>query len=111
MYVITWDIDKNIEHQMMQIEKKFDFNAGHIVCKGITERHNYIPIDNSLYDLYFGLPFKFFQNINSKLPKKCKMNMNERKLSQFNKEYLDLFENNKVLKSYTYLDLCYLKAF
>ena len=37
--------------------------------------------------------------------------MNERKLSQFNKEYLDLYDNNKVLKSFTYLDLCYLKAF
>jgi hypothetical protein len=45
---------------MMQIEKKFDFNAGHAICKGVTERHNYIPIDNLFYDLFFGLPFKFF---------------------------------------------------
>ncbi len=95
---------------MMQIQKKFSFNSGHIICKGMTERHNYIPIDNQFYDLYFGLPFKFFMNITQKLPKKQKMNMNERKFSFYNKEYLDLFENNKIYKSYTYLDLCYLKA-
>ena len=29
--------------------------------------------------------------------------LNERKLSHFNKEYLDQFENNKVYKSYSFL--------
>lgn len=61
MYVITWDIVNNMEYQMMQIEKKFTFNSGHIICKGVTERHNYIPLAESFYDLYYGLPFKFFK--------------------------------------------------
>ena len=43
MSVITWRLDTNNEHQMMQIEKKFSFNAGHVICKGMTERQNYIP--------------------------------------------------------------------
>jgi hypothetical protein len=42
--------------------------------------------------------------------KKPSMNKNERKLSRFNKEYIDIFDNNKVYLSYTYLDLCYMKA-
>jgi hypothetical protein len=38
------------------------------------------------------------------------MSMNERKLSRFNKEYIDIFDNNKIYLSYSYLDLCYMKA-
>jgi hypothetical protein len=45
---------------MMQIEKRFNFNAGHIICKGLTEKYNYIPMKEAFYDIYFGLPFKFF---------------------------------------------------
>ena len=95
---------------MMQILKNFKFNGGHLVCKGMTERHNYIPLDNQFFDLFYGLPYKFFGEFNKKYPKKANMSMNERKISVFNKEYLDIYEGNKVYKSYTYLDLCYLKG-
>lgn len=95
---------------MMQIPKRYDINSGHLICKSMTERYNYIPIDNQFYDLYFGLPFKFFPGINQKIPRKVNMSMSERKFSKYNKEHLDLFQGNKVYKSFTYLDLCYLKA-
>jgi hypothetical protein len=51
-----------------------------------------------------------FENIKVSSNKTTSMQMNERKLSRFNKEYLDIFDNNKVYLSYTYLDLCYMKA-
>jgi len=38
------------------------------------------------------------------------MQINERKLSRFNNKYLDVFENNKIYLTYTYLDLCYMKS-
>lgn len=99
-----------MEHSMIQLEKKRDFNAGNIVCRGVSERLNYIPIEGCLYDLTFSLPFKFFDNIQISNKAFYKMNLNEKKLSRFNKEYLDISENNKMYMSYSYLDLCYMKA-
>ena len=66
MYVITWDLENNIEHCMMQLENKYGSASSHFVFKGISEHLNYIPYNDSLIDLRFGLPFKFFKGL--KLP-------------------------------------------
>lgn len=76
-----------MEHQMMQIEKTYNYNSGHLICKGITERYNYIITNHAFYDIYFGLPFKFFPN--TKMLSKTTMNLFERKFSKYNNDYLD----------------------
>jgi hypothetical protein len=63
MFVITWDIITNMEHSMIQIENKFKYSVAHIVCKGFSEKLNYMPIDNGIYDLNYSLPFMLFPNL------------------------------------------------
>jgi len=60
LYVITWDIKTNNEYSMIQLENKYTFKMSHMVCKGMSEKLNYIPINDGLYDLYFSLPFRIF---------------------------------------------------
>jgi hypothetical protein len=52
-----------MEHSMIQIENKFKYSVAHIVCKGFSEKLNYMPIDNGIYDLNYSLPFMLFPNL------------------------------------------------
>lgn len=71
---------ENIEHSMMQIENKYANYSSHFVFKGITEHLNYIPYNESIIDLRFGAPFKFFKGL--KLPVYLNSNRNERIVSK-----------------------------
>lgn len=72
--------------------------------RGIDERLNYIPYNDSLIDLRFGIPFKFFKGL--KFDHKLHNNRNQRVVSSNTKECLI---QNKIFLPYSLFDLLYFK--
>lgn len=45
MSVVTWDLDKNIEYSMIELNDLETYSPEHLVCKGMSEKMNYIVTD------------------------------------------------------------------
>lgn len=61
MFVCTWDLQKNIEYSMIELNDMESNKPQHLICKGIKEKHNYIMTKTNSYDLFYLLPFKFIK--------------------------------------------------
>jgi hypothetical protein len=105
MFVATWDLIKNIEYSMIELNEMESNKPQNLICKGMKEKHNYIMTKTNSYDLFYLLPFKFikaeddFKNIG--------IGRNERKLSKDFSLYLGMGNQNTIHMTYTLLDLYY----
>lgn len=62
LYIANWDLEKNIEYNMLQIQgasSNFSTYCDRLVCKGISEKLNYIVTNDAFYDLQYMLPMTF----------------------------------------------------
>ncbi|CDW74810.1 UNKNOWN [Stylonychia lemnae] len=62
-YIVTWDLDKNIEVQILELPYQKGLREDIRIYKGVSERLNYyIPQDkNFIYDIRFEYPCNMYQ--------------------------------------------------
>lgn len=88
MFVATWDLKKNIEYSMIELNDMESNKPYHQICKGVKEKHNYIMTKTNSYDLFYLLPFKFIKAEDQF--NQIEMGRNERKLSKDFSLYLGM---------------------
>ena len=60
MYVLTWDLLKNIEFSLVQISSKIK-HPEHLIFKGMKTKYNYYITTDNFYDFQYMLPFRFIK--------------------------------------------------
>lgn len=60
--VITWDLNENKEHSMLQYESEKGKKPENYIVKGVTEKLNYFVNEYQIYDLEFNIPMQQHSN-------------------------------------------------
>lgn len=112
LYCLTWNLERNIEYAMMQIND-IDLEQGHnFICKGYGENMNYLMTEDGMYDLRFMAPLPFIKvNKNPNNFYKVPKSINERKISKNQSLYLGVGNMNMITTSYTLYNLVYWQEF
>lgn len=105
MFVVTWDVIKNLEYSMIELQDLGTYYPYNLICKGMSEKLNYIITDSNFFDLFYLLPTTYMKSEDQidSLP----ICVNERKLSKDSSLYLGMGIRNSISMQYTFLDLYY----
>lgn len=58
MFVMTWDLEKNLEFQMVELTIDNSENAN-LICRGMRKKFNYLVNDSHFYDFLYQLPLNY----------------------------------------------------
>jgi hypothetical protein len=105
MNVMTWDLIKNYEYSMIELQDLSSSYPEHMICKGMSEKMNYIVTNSNFYDLFYLLPTTYLKSEDNFYDTQhC---INERKLTKDKSIYLGMGQRNQININYSFLDLYY----
>ena len=60
--IITWDIQKNMEVNMFQIQCENGTNPENYIVRGMDLKYNYFVSQHQIFDLEYNLPMQAVSN-------------------------------------------------
>jgi len=107
MWVITWDLNKNLEYSSLEVDDIKEQKAATYVCKGLSQKLNYIVTQDKFYDLQFMSPFNFVTTGKREPIKHMINSVNELKVGRDKSTYLGIGRMSSIYKSHSFQTLIY----